>query len=208
MLSAVLLIIAISIDAFAVSITYGIKKIKIPFVSAMIISLTGTGFLLLSLFLAKLVTNYIDKSICTILSIILLMTIGFTDLFQSSIKSYLRKHKGQANVSFSVFNISFAVDIFLDETKADRDNSKTLSAKEAIMLAIALSVDSLATGFSAGLSITNILAQIVMCFFAGIIFCLAGRAIGEKIQAKSRIDLSWLSGVILIILAISKSLRL
>lgn len=204
MLCTLLLVIAISIDAFAVSVTYGIRKIKIPLVSAMIISLTGTGFLLISLFFAKLFSNFLPPSTCTALSVILLIIIGLTDLFQSSIKSYLRKHKGQANVSFSLFNISFGVDIFLDETKADRDNSKTLSPKEAVMLAIALSIDSLATGFSAGLSLTNIPLQIIFCFIAGIVFCLTGRLIGEKIQAKSRIDLSWLSGVILIILAITK----
>lgn len=204
MLSAFLLVIAISIDAFAVSVTYGIRKIKIPLVSAMIISLTGTGFLLISLFCAKLFSSFLQESTCKILSIILLMIIGLTDLFQSTIKTYLRKNKGQANVSFSVFNISFAIDIFIDETKADRDNSKTLSAKEAVLLAIALSIDSLATGFSAGLSLSNIPLQIIFCFIAGIVFCLTGRLIGEKIQAKSRIDLSWLSGVMLIALAVTK----
>lgn len=204
MLSTLLLVIAISIDAFAVSITYGIRKIKIPLISAIIISLTGTGFLLISLFLAKVFSSFLQEGTCTALSVILLMIIGLTDLFQSTIKTYLRKHKGQANVSFSAFNISFGIEIFLDETKADRDNSKTLSAKEAVMLAVALSIDSLATGFSAGLSVTNIPLQIIFCFIAGIVFCLTGGLIGEKIQAKSRIDLSWLSGVILIILAISK----
>lgn len=206
MLSAILLVFAVCIDAFATSITYGIGKIKIPNISAIIISLIGTSFLAVSIFLAKTLSNFIDAQACVTLSVILLFFLGVTNLFQNTIKSYLRKHKGQKNVSFSLSNISFVVDIFLDEVNADIDNSKILSAHEALMLAVALSVDSLATGFSAGLSVTSVWLTLVLSFAVGFLCVKSGCAIGENISKKTKVNLAWLSGVVLIILAVIKLL--
>lgn len=204
MLSALLLVIALCVDAFATSITYGIGKISIPFSSALVISFIGTTFLGVSLLFAKIIQQFISADTCLILSVGLLLFIGVTSLFQSTIKSYLRKHKGQKNVKFSLFDISFVVDIFIDETKADADNSKVLSAKEAIMLAFALSIDSLATGFSAGLAVNNVLGILILCFVMGIFSVKLGCLIGERISKKSKVDLSWTSGFILIVLALQK----
>ncbi len=199
-----LLVLAVCIDAFAMSLTYGMGKIKIPFYSAIIISAIGTLFLSLSVFLAVVVASFIDAKTCSILSVSLLMILGVTNIFQNTIKAYLKKHKGKKNVSFSIFDISFVVEIFFDQTKADKDNSKTLSASEAIVLAIPLSVDSIASGFSAGLSVTSIWGVVAMSFFVGVLAIVFGSIIGTKISRKTDLNLSWISGVALIILAIFK----
>jgi len=204
MLSAILLVVALCVDAFATSITYGIGKIQIPAFSALVISFIGTTFLGFSLIFAKFVQQFISPQACVGLSFGLLLFLGVTSLFQSTIKAYLQKHKGTKNVKFSLFNISFVVDIFIDETKADADNSKILSAKEAIMLALALSVDSLATGFSAGLLANNILGILILCLLTGFLSVKLGCIIGGNISKKSKVDLSWTSGVALIILAVLK----
>jgi putative sporulation protein YtaF len=204
MLSALLLVLAVCIDAFATSVSYGMGKIKIPFFSALIISLIGTSFLAFSIFCARILSSFINPQTCVILSVILLIFLGITNLFQNSLKSFLRKHKGQKNVSFSLFDISFVIEIFLDETKADIDNSKTLSPKEALALAIALSLDSLASGFSAGLSVKHFWEPVVLSLIIGVFAVIIGSIIGRRISRKTDINLSWISGVVLISLAIIK----
>lgn len=204
MLSALLLVLAVCIDAFATSVSYGMGKIKIPFFSALIISLIGTSFLAFSIFSARILSSFINPQTCVILSVILLIFLGITNLFQNSLKSFLRKHKGQKNVSFSLFDISFVIEIFLDETKADIDNSKTLSPKEALALAIALSLDSLASGFSAGLSVKHFWEPVVLSLIIGVFAVIIGSIIGRRISRKTDINLSWISGVVLISLAIIK----
>lgn len=204
MLSALLLVLAVCIDAFATSVSYGMGKIKIPFFSALIISLIGTSFLAFSIICAKILSNFINPHTCVTLSVILLIILGITNLFQNSLKSFLRKHKGKKNVSFSLFDISFVIDIFLDETKADIDNSKTLSPKEALALAIALSLDSLASGFSAGLSVKHFWEPVVLSLIIGVFAVIIGSIIGRRISRKTDINLSWISGVVLISLAIIK----
>ncbi len=204
MLFAFLLVFAVCIDSFATSLSYGISRIKIPVFSAVIISAVGTSVLGISILSAKALSTYIDNNVCITLSVILLFFLGVTNLFQNSIKAYLRKHKGNKKVSFSFADISFFINIILEEATADFDNSKTLSSREAFMLAIALSIDSLATGFSAGLSAGNIVPIILLCFIIGLLSVMAGGIIGERLSKAINVNMGWLSGVILIILALIK----
>lgn len=206
MLQALLLVFALCIDAFATSITYGIGKIKIPIISSLIISFVGASFLGIALFLSSIIQHLISTQVCIGISVVLLLFLGIVNLFQNSIKAYLRKCKGQKNVQFSFLNINFVLDVYLDETKADADNSNVLSSKEALMLAIALSVDSLATGFSAGLGEVNGFGILFFCFVFGFLCVNCGCQIGQRISMCTSINLSWISGIVLIILALIKFL--
>ena len=77
--------------------------------------------------------------------------------------------------------ISFVVlDIYLDETKADADNSKLLSLKEALYLAVALSIDSLASGFALGISVCSLLPVLVISFCVGILAFWGGILSGQQ----------------------------
>ena len=91
--------------------------------------------------------------------------------------------------------------IYLDDTAADFDNSKILSAAEAAALALASSLDSAAVGISCGYSgimpaVISVLA--VICGFAAII--LGG--ITGKLAAVKDHDYSWIGGILLILFAI------
>ena len=83
----------------------------------------------------------------------------------------------------------------------DYDNSKLLSAKEAFYLAIALSLDSLAVGFGSGLGYVNYAQVIILCFLVGIVCLRVGSQLGRHFANIMNVNLSWLSGVLLIILA-------
>lgn len=202
MVVSILLVFAVCIDAFAVSISYGIGKIKIPIMSALIVSFVGTAFLAVSVFFARIISGYIDSRLCVILSAILLIILGVTNIFQNSIKAYLRKYNGRKKLKFCVFNISFVVSVILDETKADADNSKVLSVKEALALSVALSLDSLATGFSAGLAVTYFIETVVLTFIVGFLCVMSGCIIGRRISSKTKLDLSWITGIVLICIAL------
>ena len=202
MLISLLLVLAICIDAFATSVTYGIAKIKIPVLSAIIVSLIGSSFLAISLFFANFISKYIQINVCTIVSGMLLLFLGVSNLFNNYIKGYLRKNKGIKNMKFSISDISVMIDIILDESNADFDNSKIISIREALVLSIALSLDSLATGFSFGLNYNKVYTVFLLSFIIGLVSVISGNIIGQKISRVSKVDLSWLCGLLLIILAI------
>ena len=208
MLVITLLVLAVCIDSFATSITYGIGKIKIPFHCTLLINIIGAAMLAASLMLADFISDRISINSIKILSGGLLFIMGAVNLFFPFIKSIFTNCKGKELTNFALVKKSILLVIFLDETKADLDKSKSLSVKEACFLGVALSVDSLASGFSGGLGICQgyFIYGVLLCFFLGLIGINLGAKIGRLISLRvsNRLDLSFLSGILLIILGFTK----
>lgn len=200
MLDAILLVFAICMDAFIVSVAYGTQNIRIPRKSIIIIAFFGTFFLGISCYLAQLIQMFVSPKVCTMISFIILLMIGIISLFQNQMKRYLQHHT-EEKWKFRFKEISFVIDVYIDETKADLDKSNDLNAKEAIYLGIALSIDSLASGIAFGMSIVNPQELLLISFVMGICMISVGHMIGRRLSNKLKVDISWLSGVILIVLA-------
>lgn len=133
------------------------------------------------------------------------MGMGVYYLFEGIIKTYLKKKSDEVKkVRIKLFQIWFIVDIYVDEIKADLNLSKDLSSKEALFLATALSLDSIAVGFGSSLVNVNYLLVIALSIMVGMFAVRVGLYIGNKLVNKTKINLSWFTGIILIILALLK----
>ena len=205
MLSDILLVLATVTDTFLASLSYGSGGIKIPFVSGIILSVVSTLILTLSVSLSHILGGYIPGEICIVLSSIILFLIGALQLFQKGLKSLLKKHRGSGRLSFRFLDIGFVIRVYIDETQADLDRSKTLSPGESLSLAAALSVDSVSGGIGAGLWEINILRLTLLSFTLCMLSIYLGSILGSRINRKGR-DMSWISGAFLMILAVSKLL--
>ena len=205
MWNAFLLVIALSLDSFLASLAYGGEHLRIPWKSAILITSICVPFLSLSLSTAALIQQFIPQYICRLVFFAIFFMIGISSLFQGTIKSFLGTYK-RKKLSFEYSGISFVLDIYLDETKADADHSKLLSLKEALYLAIALSIDSLASGFALGISIVQPLPVLIISFCIGILAILCGSFLGSRMLSLKECRLSWLSGVLFLILAFSRIL--
>ena len=205
MIESLLLVSSICIDAFVASMAYGSNKIKIPILSSMVISIVGSVILGISLFVGGLIKDFLPGTLPIALSFSILMILGIYRLFESLFKNYIQKHLNkEKSFSFRLFDFNFILQVYADETKADLDKSKELSVKESLYLAIALSFDSLAVGFGSSLAGGGYIQTILLCFLIGFLAVIVGSFIGKKLVEKSNINLSWLSGAILMVLAISK----
>ncbi len=201
MTESILLVLALSLDAFVASIAYGTNKIKIPFISVAIINIACSSVLAFSLFLGSIVKKIIPVNITSVFSFLILLVLGVFYLFQSLIKAYIAKPSNQ-NKEVQLKMSDLIINIYVDEISADLDNSKDLNPKEAIYLAIALSLDSLAVGFGSSLGNINYIQVILVSLFWGMMAIWLGVFIGKKFAEKLNINISWLSGVLLMILAI------
>ena len=200
-----LVVFTLSLDAFVASIAYGANKIKMPFKSMIIIDIICTSLLAISIFLGTLVKKTLPESTTIIISFTILILLGIFYLLEGVIKRYIKNNLIlDKKIKFKLFNIWFIISVYMDEIKADLDNSKTLSSKEALYLAIALSLDSLAIGFGSSLGSINCISIIFLSLIINMIAIWSGLAIGKRFVEKVKIDLSWLAGVILIILAFLK----
>lgn len=202
---SIMLVTALSLDAFVASFCYGSSKIKIPFKSVVTISFICSATLAVTLYLGVAIKPYIPYAIITPICFLILFIIGIIKFFDGCIKTLINKHKlTYQQVSFKLHDLRFILQIYADSTQADIDHSKELSPKEAACLALALSFDGLAVGFGAGLSTINPLEVILFSIVFGIVAVLFGGYIGSKLSQKLDIDLSWVSGLLLIVLALLK----
>ncbi|MBE6047872.1 MAG: sporulation membrane protein YtaF [Clostridium sp.] len=205
MIESLLLVSSVCIDAFVASIAYGTNKIKIPFYSSIIISIIGSIFLGISLFLGNFIKDFLPGNLPILLSFCILMIIGIYRFFEGLFKNYIaKKNKFNKPLTFKIFDLNFVLQVYADETKADFDNSKVLTIKESLYLASALSFDSIAVGFGDSLGNNEYIYSIIFCFIIGVIAVSLGQIIGKKLIEKSNLNLSWLSGIILMILAIKR----
>lgn len=204
-METILLVFTLSLDAFVASISYGTNKIKIPFLSLIIINIVCAIFLASSVFLGSQVKRLIPGNIAIIVSFSILFLLGVYYLFESMVKSYLEKNFNlKKTLKIKLFDMQFIVSVYTDGVRADFDHSKTLDKKEALYLGAALSLDSLAVGFGSSLANINYLNVIGFSFILGIFSMIGGLFIGKKINQMTNVNLSWLSGLILIVLAILK----
>ncbi|NMB06765.1 MAG: sporulation membrane protein YtaF, partial [Tissierellia bacterium] len=94
-METLLLVLALSLDAFVASIAYGTNGIKIPFKSIIIIDLICAFFLMVSLLLGNLIGEILPNKFNIIISFLILISIGIYYLFESFVKSYLKGRKGK-----------------------------------------------------------------------------------------------------------------
>lgn len=201
----VALAFALSIDALAAAFAYGNSKVRIKWTSALIIGGICSGFLGISLLLGKMIKPLVGPQFSRILCFSILLILGITKLFEFAIKSLIRRKKViQSSIGFSFASLHFILNIYADPLEADTDYSKSLSPGEAIALAVALSIDGLAAGFGFSLSGGLIWPVIVAAIIFGVLAIKLGELLGRILAVKTTIDFSWVSGVILIVLAIVK----
>ena len=193
MAEIILLITAVSVDGFVSAISISSAGIKIPFRSAAVISLIGTLFLGTAVFFSDMIAEYIPQNICRGISSLLLAILGIFNLMHGIIS-------GKSHAE----NCPEAVKLYFDGTKADKDLSKSISCTEAVFLAAALSADSLVTGLGAGLDGISFIPLILWSVVVGVISICGGAYIGRHVVFTGRINLQWIGGILLIMLAFTK----
>lgn len=206
-IAAAILALTLSLDALAVSFAYGCKRIKIPFSSVCIISIICTGTLGLAFAFGSAIHPFVPEWIAIGLSFSILLIIGIVKLLDSVIKSFIRKHSQfNKEVKISLFNLKLIMKLYADPEEADLDVSRSIDPREAVLLAVSVSLDGFAVGFGASMMGFNGVAIVLFSLLTNVIALLSGGILGNKTAQKIPFNVSWISGVILIGLAIMQLL--
>ncbi|MBS4536547.1 manganese efflux pump [Clostridium sp. D2Q-14] len=209
MIETILIASSICIDSFALAVTYGIKKIRIPILILFAIDLFSIIILGMSVFFGHIVRQFITNFTATLLSSIILIILGSLLILEGYIKHLAttknREDSEKSLVKFQIPKLGIIVDIALDVTKADLDVSGDICLKESLYIGIILSIDSLGVGFGYAIGGANIIYFLIFVFLINFISLLGGSLLGERIkQYKSQLKTSFLAGIILITLSILK----
>lgn len=203
----ILLIIALSMDLFLACVACGTEQIKIGNMAALCISGICSGVLFLALLAGNFIDGMILEQYAGTLCFLVLFLVGSFKLVEYAIKAYIKKHKflcKRVKVSFSQLN--FILSIYNNPVMADKDHSATMSMIESVFFALAMSMDGLVGGMGAGFMEMNICLTTVCNFVAGFFVIRAGSMIGMHAGKQHELDISWMGGVLFLILAFGKIL--
>lgn len=246
--SVAVLACAVSLDGFGVGVTYGLRKIRIPVVSILIIALCSGLIIWLSMQAGDLLTSYLSELAAKLIGSALLIFIGCWTLLQLRSKKDGKQEDGagtagneassseagvsregdsnqgiverSADVSRSdaelaappvmmleLKRLGLVIQILRTPQIADVDKSGTISASEAVMLGVALSLDAFGAGIGAAmLGLPSLLTAISIAACSGI-FLLCGVHTGYRFANWRGIRaLSFLPGILLVVMGIMKLL--
>lgn len=205
MLQILVLCLALCMDEFVASIAYGADGISINWKETGVMNGICSACLGAALCFGTALTAVVPENLTKAICFTSLFILGAIRLADSLIKNYINHHyEVRKDIHFSFSQLQFIISIYGNPTAADSDHSQTLSMKETVFLAFAMSIDSLVAGTFAAFLKVHILPTMLAAFLIGVAAMGLGQLLGRKIASRLSWNLSWLSGVLFIVLAFSK----
>lgn len=200
-----ILVFALCLDTFVASTAYGTNQIRLSHKQIAVFNIICCFCLGISLMFGTFLDSQIPETFTKEICFLSFLFLGFVRLFDSAICHYLQQHKFiHKNTSFTLSHLNLMIDIYIDPVKADIDQNQCLSWKEVIFFSLAMSIDSLFTGIMAAFLKVSILITLITTFIVGELFTYLGLFIGHKISSHCPKDLTWIGGILFILLAFLK----
>lgn len=208
MLGSLILVLALCTDTFVASLAYGANQIYVTWGKVLLLNGICSGCLALALGMGRVIQAMIPEELALALCCVSLFFLGFVKFLDYGVKAYINRHcRIRKNLSFSLSGLKVIISIYADPMAADADGSQSLGWKETVFLALAMSIDSLAAGTMAAFLEIPTAATLILSFLIGSWLMCVGLWIGKKAAVKWNCDLSWISGVLLMALALMKAVN-
>lgn len=185
--SIMLFAVSSNLDNLIIGISYGIKKIRIPFLSNLLIMVMAFAGTFLSMLCGERITAWLPDGAANAIGSILIIGIGLSGLIQ-----YFRsrKHSAQNSNQWPI----------TDPEKYDKNSDKTLALKETVSLGIALTVNNIGLGVGASMSGLSVWLTAVMSSVFCMGLMLLGHYIGKRCASKRFEKYSEIISAVIIIL--------
>lgn len=226
LMSLILLAMAVSLDGFGVGITYGLRKIRIPLLSVAIISLCSGLIILTSMMVGVALSRWLSPHGASAVGAGILICIGIWALVQffrnrekegpSPAEERSDEHKASVSASASaeravltleLRRMGIIIQILRTPSAADVDRSGIITAGEAFLLGMALSLDAFGAGIGAALVGFPPLLTAGLIALASGTFLWLGMRVGFVVAGWRWVRrLTVLPGIILIVMGIMKLL--
>ncbi|ADQ41692.1 protein of unknown function DUF204 [Caldicellulosiruptor acetigenus I77R1B] len=195
-------ILSLNIDALFFGVAFGAKGIKILAKSKLIIFFTSMSITIISFFMGKGCGKFLEPQLSSHLGAIFMIIIGIVFV----IRTLLEKNSSplpKTLVNLSLKSLGLTIKIIKEPVLSDIDSSGSIEPAEALLVAFALSFDSLSASFSLGLSNLANIKQILLIPVFQFLAISAGNVFAYffKTFRKSLIA-NYIPGIVLIVLGI------
>lgn len=207
MFHILVLVLALCMDTFVASMAYGANKVHVTWEKIIVMNGICSGCLGIALAAGEWLNGLVPETMTRTVCFVSLFLLGVVKLLDYTIKKYINTHVSlHKGIAFSFSGLRVIVNIYGDPMAADWDHSQSLSWKEVLFLSFAMSIDSLIAGALSAFLKIPLGLTVGTAFIMGILMMYAGLFAGKKLASRCKCDLSWISGVLFMILAVTKSL--
>lgn len=202
-LSLFLLAFAVSLDSFGVGLTYGLRKMKLPFKSLIFIASCSAFSILIAMMIGNWIQQYLSSGVAETIGGLILIIIGAWALYQiyRPAKRDEKTNEDAVILNFEIEILGVVIKILRKPMVADFDDSGTIIGREAFFLGIALSLDAFGAGIGAALiGFSPLFTALSVAFMSAI--CVTFGMKSGYIFSDSKImqKFSFIPGLLLIIL--------
>lgn len=168
-----LLVIAANLDNIGVGISLGIRRIRVPFTSNLLIALTTSSGTLLTLIAGKWLASFLSLKVAKYIGALVIIGTGVWVLY-GELRRMGRKAEAGNSVEeeYEIRSSETAdqrrlTDLLTAPPLADVDHSGHIDLKEALLLGVALALNNFAGGFGAGIfGLNPLLTAFVVALFS------------------------------------------
>lgn len=196
-------LLAVTLDSLTAGLTYGTRKVHIEALSYIILVCVPALFIAAANQIGTLLAYLLPPQALSRISFTLLSVLGISKLTESLIRRLASKHPSLArNWGCKIKQINIVFTVYLSPEDANQEDLQTLSAKEALLLSLALSLDSILVGMAFTAEPISWLLLFLFAALFNLLFFLLGYLLGHFLCHLFHVDLSWLSGLFLLLLAL------
>jgi len=213
-MTVLFMLLSINLDSLVTGFTYGIRRVRIPLLSAIVISAFSLFYSSLSMLAGMALSSLIPDFICRFIGSAILFIMGLF-LIVNALKSkpetsVLHEENKSTLLNLVIKSLGITISIVRDPSLCDFDKSKRIDAKESLYLSFALSADAICVGLGCAMSgIIHILipplvglSQLILLYTG---LCV-GKFMANSLNISKRLC-GIISGVLLILIALAKTVK-
>lgn len=203
MTAVFLFLTAVSIDSLTAGLTYGTQRVQVRPSSYLVLVCVPAAFITAANRVGSCIFLLFPEKVLPLLSFALLMLLGCSKLSESLIRLLARRHPSLTrNWGCKIKQLNIVFTVYLSPEDANREDLQVLSPKEALLLSLALSLDSVLVGMAFTTGPISPIALFGLAALFNLLLFAAGYGFGRLLSTVLHVDLSWLSGVFLLLLAL------
>lgn len=194
---------ALSLDALASGVAYGLKNIALPLRSLLTVGLITGLCTFVSTIFASALSRVVDGYIASVVGAVLLMALGLWSMFIEYMCKNDSDEKADRPRGIKISIGRLVIKIMANPEKADVDQSQSISSLEAVFLGLALGIDNMVATFAGELMgvlppYTPLAMAVIQMVFIGTGFHMSRALIPSKLKR----HVPYVAGTILLIIGL------
>jgi putative sporulation protein YtaF len=181
--TAILLALASNLDNVGVGVAYGMRRVRMPLTSNLLIAAITASGTLASMLLGSSVGKLLNSSIASFLAGGLLITMGIWVVVREVLSLYRQNSHPQAPTTNSPGETSYldkVQTILVNPLWADADQSGRIESREAALLGLALTPNNLVNGTAAGIIDLSVALVVTLVFLFSMATIWLGIGVGQQ----------------------------